>query len=695
MLQLRAARPTWCPSLADVIHESMLKLHHAFLPLTSARAMVHAVVDLWQKFKCVDGNRNALEDCPQLMAVSNIPEMDFGFDMVPDFHTQDQDAKWVPELVRLVRKFGGGQGSKPNSPKANYLTLQINRMPCGCRYDYTGTNGKLLVWGADSSSPIIQEMMQHFIERMDLQDDHDVPGCLVINVYEEESHYIEWHSDESDRWGAIDMDANIFTWNLGAHGFFQLTVRARSELAKFLVGKGGKEHSINAKGHRGGWVVPPQSMSVMSKRCQSSCVHRVVKPSEAQTMEAVRDWPGYTHQSVQKPRVVVSLRTMRQHDADCAQNKTVPRWLVGISPPNSGPCASTDAAATPSTQDQSDVNATSQTHVTVVDSALPGGPPVPDEGPDWDRWPSPSEDEQMQVSEKKPAEDQPVPPTKTPSKPRWPSEDEQMQVSEKKPAEDQPVPQTKTPSKRTGHRGNIERTDHTEVTEIFEKHLQKRVQEIRYFEDKVDMGHETVLRGYTRGAKLYRVMMPLRQFRSLVADAMCNYKEALLRQGKWCFTMTRDVRDNLFWIDLAGEADPTFKKFDWTQINLPRGSFCSIDKFELSMEYHKTCIRITHREASLRKSTSERTARSRSPQKKATGKASSDATRADTESQRLSNVREWSSLITDLKIGEMMQTAHGFLERPPLPPEWPIDRYLEIDTWPLICWTVGGVLVRR
>ena len=103
-----------------------------------------------------------------------------------------------------------------------------------------GTNGKLLVWGADSSPPIIGEMMQHFIERMGLQDDHDVPGCLVINVYEEESHYIEWHSDESDRWGAIDMDANIFIWNLGAHGFFHLTVRARSELAKSLVGKGAR-----------------------------------------------------------------------------------------------------------------------------------------------------------------------------------------------------------------------------------------------------------------------------------------------------------------------------------------------------------------------------------------------------------------------------------------------------------------------
>jgi hypothetical protein len=68
-----------------------------------------------------------------------------------------------------------------------------------------GTNGKLLVWGADSSPPIIGEMMQHFIERMGLQDDHGVPGCLVINVYKEETHQIEWHSDEHERWGAMDI----------------------------------------------------------------------------------------------------------------------------------------------------------------------------------------------------------------------------------------------------------------------------------------------------------------------------------------------------------------------------------------------------------------------------------------------------------------------------------------------------------
>jgi hypothetical protein len=47
----------------------------------------------------------------------------------------------VPGLVRLVQELGGGQGSKPNSPKVNYHTLQINRMPCGCRYDYTAEAG--------------------------------------------------------------------------------------------------------------------------------------------------------------------------------------------------------------------------------------------------------------------------------------------------------------------------------------------------------------------------------------------------------------------------------------------------------------------------------------------------------------------------------------------------------------------------
>ena len=195
------------------------------------------------------------------------------------------------------------------------------------------------------------------------------------------------------------MDTNIFTWALGAHGFFQLAVKARSELAQSVVGGKGKASKLKTAGYRWGWVVEPRSISVMSKRCQKSCVHRVMNPDKARTVEAVCNRPDYIHHSKKTPRVIVSLRTMREHDIGCAHNITVSRWLLGISPRNCGPCASTDAAATPSTQDQSDVNAISQTPVTVVDSALQSGPPVLHERPKWDSWTS--EEEPMQVSEKK------------------------------------------------------------------------------------------------------------------------------------------------------------------------------------------------------------------------------------------------------------------------------------------------------
>ena len=127
-------------ALAKISSSYKDKLHHAFLPLPSARAMPRSA-DLLERFRCMPESRNALEDCSQLMAVSNTLGSDFAFDMATDFHTQDEDARWVPGLVRLVQELGGGQGSKPNSPKVNYHTLQINRMPCGCRYDYTAEAG--------------------------------------------------------------------------------------------------------------------------------------------------------------------------------------------------------------------------------------------------------------------------------------------------------------------------------------------------------------------------------------------------------------------------------------------------------------------------------------------------------------------------------------------------------------------------
>ena len=285
--------------------------------------------------------------------------------------------------------------------------------------------------------------------------------------------------------------------------------------------------------------------------------------------------------------------------------------------------------------------------------------------------------------------------TKTPSRPRWSSEDVQMQESEQKTAEDQPKPRTKTPSKVIGHLGNIERPDHTDVRNQFEDHLQERLNSVQLYTEIVPLRHDTILRGFSHKARLFRVMMPLRQFRSLLTDVMLNHREAL-HQSKWCFTMTSDVRDNLFWIDLAGEDIPTFKKFHWTQSDLQDGAFCSIDKLEFSVDYQKTCERITHCLAPLEKPPSGRTARSRSPRKKATGKGSGDATRAEIECQRISDVRVWSSLITDLKIREIMVTATDVSQcRPTIPLDWPCQSHLDIDTWPMICWTVGGVLVRR
>ena len=217
--------------------------------------------------------------------------------------------------------------------------------------------------------------------------------------------------------------------------------------------------------------------------------------------------------------------------------------------------------------------------------------------------------------------------------------------------------------------GNIERAIHSQVTATFETHIQQRLQSMRQYSETLSLTHQSVLTGYTRRASLYRVVMPLRQFRSVIYDAMWNHGEALL-QGKWCFTMTPAVRDDLFWIDLAGEENPTFKTFNWTQSHLPDGHFCSIDKLELSMEYHKTCCRTTHRQPPLSKSVG-----------------------AGIESTVLSNIRAWSSFITDVKMREMMQTKAGALRCPPLPQEWTV--HLDIETWPMICWTVGSLLVQK
>ena len=664
------------------------KLHHAFLPLPSARAML-ASNDLLQQFKNMTKSRNTLEDSDLLMASSKVPGSEFGFDIAENFHTEDQDARWVPELVRLVQEFGGGQGSKPNSKKVNYHTLQVNREPCGCLYDYDGTNGRLVVWGADDAPPIIGEMMQHFIQRLGLQDDHDVPGCLVINVYKENTHHIDWHSDANPRWGAMDKDTNIFTWSLGTHGFFQLTVKARSQLAKFAVGKEGKASVLKTAGYRWGWVVEPRSISVMSKRCQKSCMHRVMKPDKARTMKAVLEWPDYIHHSAKTPRVIVSLRTIRQHDDKCAHSQTASRWLSGISPLSCTPCASTDAAITPSTQDMSYVAATSQTPMSSDVSALPISAQVPNDV--QKRAELSSEDEQMQEAQIETPSTQDMSyvaatsqapksldvsalpisaqvPNDVQKRDELSSEDEPMQESQIEPVRDQPVPQTKTATKPIGQHGNIIREVHSQVMATFETRIQRRLQFMKQYREILPLTHPSVVTGFTRRARLYRVVMRMARFRTIIGDAMSTKHREHLRQGKWCFTMTPAVRDDLFWIDLTDE--PTFKLFNWTQNDLPENKFCSIDKLEFSMEYHKTCCRTTHCQPPL-----------------------SSSVGTKTESTILSNIRDWSNFITDVKMSEMLSTQNGVLECPPLPQDWPCE--CDLYDWPMICWTVGSFLVQK
>ena len=121
--------------------------------------MTDKCADLLEQFRELPNCRNALRDCLRLDGVAGERGQEFGFDIATDFHTPELDARWVPALIALVKTYGGGQGSKPNSPNVNYLTLQINRAPCGCLYDYTGTNVKLLVWGVDAGPPVIAELI--------------------------------------------------------------------------------------------------------------------------------------------------------------------------------------------------------------------------------------------------------------------------------------------------------------------------------------------------------------------------------------------------------------------------------------------------------------------------------------------------------------------------------------------------------
>ena len=48
-------------------------------------------------------------------------------------------------------------------------------------------------------------------------------------------------------------------------------------------------------------------------------MHRVLRPPRARDMAIVTEYPGYIHHGVDTPRVVISLRNIRNHDLECVQ----------------------------------------------------------------------------------------------------------------------------------------------------------------------------------------------------------------------------------------------------------------------------------------------------------------------------------------------------------------------------------------
>ena len=65
----------------------------------------------------------------------------------------------------------------------------------------------------------------------------------MINVYDLETHKIDWHSDSSYRWGATDAPADIYSWYFGAHGVFEIGLAAGTTLARKVTGS--KDASIS------------------------------------------------------------------------------------------------------------------------------------------------------------------------------------------------------------------------------------------------------------------------------------------------------------------------------------------------------------------------------------------------------------------------------------------------------------------
>ena len=62
-----------------------------------------------------------------------------------------------------------------------------------------------------------------------------VPDLWVVNAYEDENRFIDWHSDDDRLFDAVENEAAIVSLSFGNDGLFAFRVKAKSALAREVL----------------------------------------------------------------------------------------------------------------------------------------------------------------------------------------------------------------------------------------------------------------------------------------------------------------------------------------------------------------------------------------------------------------------------------------------------------------------------
>ena len=68
------------------------------------------------------------------------------------------------------------------------------------------------------------------MKKFGLTDPDDLPDCWVVNVYNDDKKYIDWHSDNHPLFDAAENKADIWSISLGADGLFGVKLTRGTKL---------------------------------------------------------------------------------------------------------------------------------------------------------------------------------------------------------------------------------------------------------------------------------------------------------------------------------------------------------------------------------------------------------------------------------------------------------------------------------